>query len=276
MCAMSGSQPSAAIRPANRLNIDYQAPVATFSPPPAGGIIDVHCHINGPQAAQVYLRAADVFGVGLSYSMTPMQHLDAVRNVAGDRIRFIAVPNYRGDDRRRNHGRGFVEQIPEFHAKGSRIVKFWAAPRGLDYGREVGEPDLLRLDSKYRIEAMEVAAQLGMIFMTHVADPDTWFATKYADSTRYGTKAQQYEPLEAMLERFQVPWIAAHMGGWPEDLEFLTGLLERHDNLHLDTSAAKWMIRELSPHSRADLVTFLTEGLSSESYPMPSPPELPQ
>ena len=60
-----------------------------------------------------------------------------------------------------------------------------------------------------------------------------------------------------MLERFQVPWIAAHMGGWPEDLEFLTGLLERHDNLHLDTSAAKWMIRELSPHSRADLVTFL-------------------
>ena len=36
------------------------------------------------------------------------------------------------------------------------------------------------------------------------------------------------------------------MGGWPEDLEFLDGLLSRHPNLHLDNSATKWMVRELS------------------------------
>ena len=48
------------------------------------------------------------------------------------------------------------------------------------------------------------------------------------------------------------------MGGWPEDLEFLDGLLERHPNLHLDTSATKWMVRELSRHSRDDLIAFLT------------------
>jgi hypothetical protein len=47
------------------------------------------------------------------------------------------------------------------------------------------------------------------------------------------------------------------MGGWPEDLEFLSGLLDRHDNLVLDTSAVKWMVRELSRHTRDDLVRFL-------------------
>jgi hypothetical protein len=46
------------------------------------------------------------------------------------------------------------------------------------------------------------------------------------------------------------------MAGWPEDLEFLTGLMDRHDNLYLDTSAVKWMVRELSRHDRADLVGF--------------------
>ena len=245
------------MRPANRLGLDYEAEAQHLPPPPDGGIIDVHTHLNGPRAARLYGRVAGLYGVARSYSMTQLEQLDPVREVLGERVRFIAVPNYRDKDRRHHHGPGFVERIPKFHAKGARIVKFWAAPRGLDFGRESGAPDLLRLDAPGRIDAMEAASALGMIFMTHVADPDTWFATKYADRDRYGTKAQQYEPLEELLERFGQPWIAAHMGGWPEDLAFLGGLLERHDNLYLDTSACKWMVRELSRHSRDDLLAFL-------------------
>jgi hypothetical protein len=48
------------------------------------------------------------------------------------------------------------------------------------------------------------------------------------------------------------------MGGSPEDLGFLAGLLERHPNLRLDTSAAKWMIRELGRHRREDLIAFFS------------------
>jgi hypothetical protein len=48
------------------------------------------------------------------------------------------------------------------------------------------------------------------------------------------------------------------MGGWPEDLEFLSGLLTQHANLYLDTSAAKWMVRELSRYSQEDLTGFFT------------------
>ncbi|MHC4219934.1 MAG: amidohydrolase family protein [Planctomycetota bacterium] len=246
----------APVRPANRLGLDYAAAAARL-PAPSTGIIDVHTHINGATAAKIYGQVADLYGVRLTYSMTQLEQLEAVRDVLGERVRFIAVPNYTGEDRRHHHGPGFLERIEKFHALGVRITKFWAAPRGLDYGREVGEPDLLRLDAPYRLEAMELARDLGMIFMVHVADPDTWFASKYSDSSIYGTKAQQYEPLEPLLDRFTQPWIAAHMGGSPEDLAFLTGLMERHDNLYLDTSAVKWMVRELSAHDRETLLGFL-------------------
>ena len=122
----------------------------------------------------------------------------------------------------------------------------------------MGDPDFMRLDAPHRIQAIQAATDLGMCIMTHVADPDTWFTAKYSDEAKYGTKAQQYEPLERLLDEFTQPWIAAHMGGSPEDLEFLTGLLDRHANLHLDASATKWMVRELSKHPRDELVTFLT------------------
>jgi hypothetical protein len=246
----------APIQPANRLGLDYVAEASGLPALPTG-IIDVHTHINGTAAARIYGQAADLYGVGLAYSMTQLEELEAVRDVLAGRVRFIAVPNYTGEDRRYHHGRGFLERIEKFHALGVRIVKFWAAPRGVDYGREVGDPDLLRLDAPCRLEAMEAASALGMVFMTHVGDPDTWFASKYTDVSLYGTKAQQYEPLEALLDRFTQPWIAAHLGGWPEDLAFLSRLMDRHDNLYLDTSAAKWMVRVLSSHDREALVSFL-------------------
>jgi hypothetical protein len=47
------------------------------------------------------------------------------------------------------------------------------------------------------------------------------------------------------------------MGGWPEDLVFLDGLLSRHPNLWLDTSATKWIVRELSKHPASEVLDFL-------------------
>jgi hypothetical protein len=198
-----------------------------------------------------------MYGIGLTYSMTHLEQVPAMRGIFGDSIRFIAVPNWQGEDKRHHMGRGFVERIEGYHRAGCRIAKFWAAPRSIDIARKIGDASLMKLNSPFRIEAMQAAHDLGMIFMTHVADPDTWFSTKYADATVYGTKRQHYEPLEELLERFTQPWIAAHMGGSPEDLEFLSGLLQRHPNLYLDTSAAKWIIRELSKHPRNELISFL-------------------
>ncbi len=246
------------INPSNRFGLDYAAEAAAMPPPPGRSIIDVHTHIAGRAAAELYQRVAELYGIGLTYSMTQLEQVPIVREVLNDRVRFIAVPNWSGEDKRYEMGEGFIKRIEQFHALGARIAKFWAAPRSVEIGMQIGDPSFMRLDAPMRVEAMQVAHDLGMYFMTHIADPDTWFATRYADASVFGSKRQQYEPFEALLERFPQPWIAAHMGGWPEDLEFLTGLLERHPNLYLDTSATKWMVRELSRHSRDTLLAFLT------------------
>ncbi len=240
----------------NLFDLDYRIEAAKLGAPIVP-IIDAHSHVGGLNAAPILREAMDCYGIAEIWSMTStIEQIDGLRDIFQERIQFIAVPNWRDKDPKQTHGVGYAKRIEEFYARGARIAKFWAAPRGVDIGTEVGEPNLMKLDNPNRIAAMQMAYDLGMTFMVHVADPDTWFATRYSDNSRYGTKASQYEPLERMLDRFPTRWIAAHMGGWPEDLEFLSGLLTRHPNLSLDTSATKWIVREISKHPREDVLSF--------------------
>lgn len=242
--------------PHNLLGLDYRAEAARLGPP-AVPIIDCHTHINGDRAARLYREVRDLFGVVRTYSMTQLHQADAVANALGDTVRFIAFPQFMAKDRRHAMTDGYINDISAWHALGARMVKWWCSPRGRDYGHELGEPRLMDLDTPWRRKQMDHAASLGMMFMAHVADPDTYFAAKYKDASRYGTKPAQYEPLERLADEYRVPWIIAHMGGWPENLTFLDGLLSRHPNLHLDTSATKWMIRELSKHPDGAVLAFL-------------------
>ena len=243
--------------PANLLGLDYAAEAKAFGPPVVP-IIDSHAHINGAKATPVYRRAMEAYGVRRVYSQTQIAQADIVRRELGDKVRFVAIPEYMAEDRRRAMRQGFFENMRRWHDEfGSRMIKFWAAPRLRDLLDPVEDADVIALDGSMRRELAAEAMELGYMFQAHVADPDTWFATKYADASTYGTKASHYEPLERMLEEFSAPWLVAHMGGWPEDLRFLTGLLSRHDNLFLDTSATKWMVRELSKHGREEFAEFL-------------------
>jgi predicted TIM-barrel fold metal-dependent hydrolase len=228
------------VNDANRLGLDYRIEAGQL--PYAAPIFDVHTHIRDIEAARLYFEVADLFGVDKVWSMTNLENIDAIRDAYGDQIAFIAVPNYDKRDEPNTFTSDWLRRIEQFADKGVKICKFWAAPRGRDF-----HPEALRLDSPIRREAMKIAHDAGMMFMVHVADPDTWFSTKYADAATYGTKASQYEPLEALLDEYRdTPWLAAHMGGHPEELDHLKQLLDDHPNLHLDTSATKWMVRELS------------------------------
>lgn len=253
---MPVSQQQGQPTPANLLRLDYAAEAQRLGPPPVP-IIDAHTHINGEQAARVYRKARELFGVTVTYSQTQLSQADAVRDILGDSIRFVAIPEFTSDNPLHAHKQGFLDNLVEWHARGSRMVKFWSGPRGKDLAAEAGEPTLLNLDNPWRRSVMDKAAELGMAFMAHIADPDTWFATKYANASFYGSKLDQYEPLIRLAERYPVPWLLAHMAGWPEDLDFLDQLLNAHPQFILDTSACKWMIRELSKHPRPELLAFL-------------------
>jgi len=242
---------------ANRFRLDYRDEAERMGPPPAP-ILDVHSHINGDRASAIYREARDRFGVSLTWSMSRLDEAPAVVKNLGDTIRFIAVPNFMSENRRHAHTEGYLDDIKRWNGEfGARVVKFWCAPRGVDYAEEAGDPAILRLDGPWRRKQMELASDLGMMFMAHIADPDTWFRTKYKDAQRYGSKAEQYLPLEKLGAEFTQPWIIAHMGGWPEDLDFLDGLLTRRDNFYLDASATKWIVREISKHPRQKVYAFM-------------------
>lgn len=248
-------------RPAGSSNLpglDYRREATAFLKP-TKALIDIHSHITGARAAAVYREVARLYGVGLTYSMTPLPHVEAVKDLLGPAIRFIAIPNWGATDKAHAYRQGMLEDLEVFSAKhNAKMLKFWNAPRFREMFPGDAGSDLVELDSPWRIRTAELAQSLGMMFMAHIADPDTWFKTKYADAKIYKTKAEQYVPLERMLDRFPAPWIAAHMGGWPEDLKFLSGLLERHPNLHLDCSATKWIVREISKHPREEFLAFMT------------------
>ena len=241
---------------ANRFGLDYVQEAQRLGPP-CVEIIDAHTHIGGPQAARIFGKVMDLFGIKEVWSMTPLEDVPTIRDALDGRFRPIAIPDFNAQDIAYASGEGYRKRLPLFHAHGARLAKFWAAPRAIDIAEERGAKGLLQLDHPTRLETMQAAVDLGMGIMVHVADPDTWFQTMYRNSDRYGTKRQQYDRLEVVLDRFHdVPLLAAHMGGWPEDLEFLDGLMERHEQLHLDTSATKWMVRELSRHSQDEFLTF--------------------
>lgn len=225
--------------PANRLGLDYASEAHKL--PWHSAITDAHVHIHGLASAKLLLSVADMFGIDRLWVQAPLEDIDMLRAEFGNRLEFVAIPNYSARIKEDTFTTDWLRRIEAFAEKGVRICKFWAAPRAIDLH------PALSLDNPIRRQGMKLAREAGMMFMTHVADPDTWFATQYRDSSRYGLKADHYRPLERLLEEYRdVPWLAAHMGGHPEDLNHLQHLLDAHPNLHLDTSAAKWMIRELS------------------------------
>jgi hypothetical protein len=183
------------------------------------------------------LGIAREFGITRSYSMCPPDDIIPLRERFGDQLGFngsIAKKSAGDSDD------SVYRLLDQFLELGVAMIKFWAAPRGRERG--------LYVDAPWRKEAARRARAAGVrVIMVHVADPDHWFRTVYADAAKYGTKAEQYDGLIRMLEEFpDVTWIGAHMGGDSEHPDHLEQLLETYTHLCLDTSATKWQVREVS------------------------------
>ena len=255
--------------PANRLGLDYRA-----APPRVLGdwpIIDVHTHVHACRGAALFLEAADRYGVERIVSMSPLEEVRALLSQYARRLEFIAVPRWRQfntNDVFRDQWRADLEAFRDF---GARVMKLWSAPplRG-EFG--------LTLEHEFFGPVIRDAIDLGYSFMVHVADPSEWWKPggRYANAERYGTKRDQFAQLEFLLELVSPRTvIGAHMGGSIEDLEFLQQLLDKHENLHLDTSATKWVVREIARQPEqarefvirnSDRVLFGTDLVVDEAY----------
>jgi len=236
--------------PANRIGIDYRA-----VPPrrAAGPIIDIHSHVSHlPQADRMF-EAAAAYGITHIVSMSALRDVPALKDRWGERISFIAIPDWRAFAAAPAFQAGWIRDLAAFREHGARLCKFWVAP---PLKAEHG----LTLDHEFMRTVVWEAYELGYDFMVHVGDPSVWWlpGARYADSPRIGTKEQQYGQLEWLLESVAPrSVIAAHMGGFCEDPAFLERLLRKYENLHLDTSATKWIVREVA--RRPDEVRGLIE-----------------
>jgi hypothetical protein len=222
-----------------------------------GPIIDFHAHVmqtrsgdprdGAPRSdaepslaqAETMLAVAGEFGIVRTYSMCPPEDIPPLRERFGDRLAFNGpISKAKADE----PDDAVFRRLERFLELGVEVIKFWSAPRGRERG--------LLVDAPWRIEAARRAAAAGVrTVMVHVADPDVWFGRDYADAAKFGSKSDQYVGLERMLSLFpELTWIAAHMGGDPEHADHLEALLEKYPNLHFDTSATKWQVREVSAH----------------------------
>ncbi|HEV2440630.1 MAG TPA: amidohydrolase family protein [bacterium] len=226
-----------------------EAQAAGFGAPPPRAvscpILDIHTHMTEPATNHELVDAARRYGVTRLGAITTLEEGLALRRRYPREVEIVARPPLapppgaprRPRDKRPPEERA-LDLIPSAAANGVRIIKFWFAPRIRD--RLDFLFDSPRLDGVFRAIADH---HLGVL--VHVSDPDLWFAHKY-DPAKYGTKADQYPMLEHRLrEHPTIPFLAAHMGGDPEHLDHLADLLTRYPNLCLDTSATKWIVREL-------------------------------
>ncbi len=211
--------------------------------PPArkvtGPIIDAHTHVGRVEATEALLQAADRYGIGRLLGITSLESAPVLEERFPGRFVFAVSLDYSHCDQARRFQEEALERLERASAVGFRVVKFWFKPA---FNADAG----MFLDDERLTPVFEKMAQLGMPGLAHIADPDIWFQSHYADTARYGTKLQTYEQLEHVLQRHPgVKVMGAHFGGHPEDLDHLTRLLDTYPNFLIDTSATKWGCREV-------------------------------
>ena len=89
--------------PSNRFGCDYRAESALLGTPPVP-VVDVHSHVHGTAAAALLRESMDLYGIARIHSMTRLEDIEGNRGVIGDRVRFIAVPDFAKPDRLAAHG----------------------------------------------------------------------------------------------------------------------------------------------------------------------------
>jgi hypothetical protein len=221
----------------NRIGLDYHLPMPR--PKVRGLVIDAHNHLFAARHAKGWFECCDHFGIDACITMAPLEEEIGLQREWGHRLKFIAVPAW--GEKSPQWLDNWLIRLEAFHNMGSRIVKFHVAP-GTMAMRGV------RLDDPAMRKVMDEAVARGMILMSHVGDPDTWYNGKYAqDVKKFGTREEHYQMWENCLSAYKShPWLGAHLGGNPENLPRLQRLLDTYPNLSLDLSATRWMVREIS------------------------------
>jgi len=237
----------------NRLGLDYRQ--ALPRPKVRGTVVDIHCHLFAHRHAREWFESADHFGIHHFSTQTPLEEAIRLQRDFGHRLMFVASPAWVSLAPTQAAVDDWLRRIEAFYNLGSRMAKIHVAPGTM---KRTG----LRLNDRFIGRILQEIADRKMIIMTHIGDPDTWYADKYNADGEIGDRDLHYRWFQERLEQFRgTPWMCAHMGGNPENLPRLQKLLDRFPDLVLDLSATRWIVREISAR-RDDAKQFFLKNPS--------------
>lgn len=212
--------------------------------PPAyryqGPIIDAHCHFASPDDTDCMLRAGRLYGVQRWVGICHIEEVAELRERLGPLAAFNIWTDHQPADDPARFTASNLRIVAQAVRLGCHGLKFWYKP---EFNQRTG----LFFDDPSLDPVFQAAIDAGLPVLVHIADPDVWWLDRYRDPEQFEAKRFTFRQLTNTLQRFPgLRVLAAHLGGWPENLPFLDHLLRRYPNLHLDTSGTKWVARELS------------------------------
>jgi predicted TIM-barrel fold metal-dependent hydrolase len=217
-------------------------------------VIDYHNHLDAQDPRGV-LRVMDGCGIERIVNITmqtgeaALEMIHKFHSVASERFATYGWMDW-SDVQSPGFVQRSVERLERLIEHGACGLKIWK-----DLGTKVRDADgsLLRIDDERLDPLYEKAAELGVPIMYHIADPDAFFLPVDASNERYEELAahpewsyygSHYGKLELLTQRDRViarhpktTFVGAHVAEHPEDLAYVTTLLEKRPNLHVDLGA---------------------------------------
>lgn len=202
-----------------------------------GPIIDSHVHVNAPGSPSLGVLCKVAASMGISKIGAICHGLSWPRAMPCKEVSHYTLPFLHYVDGPSDEDR---KTLAAMRAEGARGAKFWFATRYFS--------GLRRIDTRGFAGYLRLLGELGFVVVAHISDPDTWHA-KYYPPGEYGTKEDlRSQMLWLVQEAPGTTFVLVHMGGYPENPRNLGASLDAHPNMYLDTSATKWVSRELSRH----------------------------
>ncbi|MCK5150404.1 MAG: amidohydrolase family protein, partial [Candidatus Thorarchaeota archaeon] len=215
-----------------------------------GPIFDAHSHIGNIEDIDKLVEIGNSLGITTRIGIVHTKEgFEAAREHYPEGIVFAKYLSL-GDIAQYNI-QPIIDEISKLKDEGYSLAKTWFGPRWRDYYESV--PGGFRLDDVRLEPIFQTLEDEDVPIIAHVADPDTYYASHYQDSKKYGFKDDHLKQLENVLERhprvkFQIP----HFGSQPEihRLSNLSRWLDTFPNVYIDTASSRWMARELSKDTK--------------------------
>jgi predicted TIM-barrel fold metal-dependent hydrolase len=165
--------------------------------------------------------------------------------------RFLYAKYFPGSFRFSEGVKPMLKEITSLKQEGYHLAKMQSAP--MMRGRASASPEALRMDSDEMEPFFDALRDEDVPFLLHLSDPDTYYDTKYTDTSIYSTKKRDLEELEKVIKRYsQQQFQIAHFAAQPEihRLANLGRWFDSYSNFNVDTSSARWLARELSKDTK--------------------------